>query len=82
VAVGPATDFFCPVCGLDRQTLNIWQEPASDRIRIFCNACRLTGAYRNLSADDIRSLGRREFEAFAAGRLLRSVYEKEHGDRR
>ena len=71
------TDFFCPVCNRDIERLWVWQDPGSDRIRLFCAACAAGADYRGLPKHECRLMVRGDFQAFTGLRLLRHIRERE-----
>jgi hypothetical protein len=68
---------YCPVCGNSIAFIWIWQEPASSRIRMFCEDCSHGDEYRPLPKGQRTILSYEGFQRFAARRLLAHVREKE-----
>lgn len=74
----PSADLFCPVCGRDLEFITVWQEPATNRIRLFCERCSHQEGYRDLPKEERRILSLAGFQRFAAERQLRNAWLKEH----
>jgi hypothetical protein len=70
-------EFSCPACGEVITFIWIWQEPASSRIRIFCEECSHREEYRPLPKNERVILSYEGFQRFAARRRLAHVREKE-----
>jgi hypothetical protein len=71
------TQYYCPVCATAISYLQVWQQPGSDRIRIFCYDCARGPEYRDFSKQDRIILSYDGFSRFAASRLLAHVLKKE-----
>jgi hypothetical protein len=75
--LGPAGRYYCPVCGDAVERLQLWQQPGTTRILIFCDVCADRRGYRDLPRRELTILTYAGFARFAARRLLASVREKE-----
>ncbi len=80
MASAESPGFYCPVCGQQVDLIRVWQEAASDRIRIFCEACGGRPGYQALPPGEVAVFDREGFARFAGRRLLRNAYSKEHPD--
>jgi hypothetical protein len=74
------TGFFCPVCGDTVEWLWVWREPDAGRIRIYCRDCATKPEYRGLREEERLQYSEAAFARFAAERLLRHVFAKEHAE--
>jgi hypothetical protein len=70
-------EFYCPACGHEIVFIWIWQQPASSRIRMFCEECSHLDEYRPLPKNQRVILSFEGFQRFAARRLLTHVRQKE-----
>lgn len=69
--------FSCPVCEEAISFIWVWQQPDSDRVRIFCEDCSRRPEYRALAREERTILNEQGFQRFAARRMLSHVLEKE-----
>ena len=74
----PDLDFFCPVCGGEVTHLWVWQEPGSERSRIFCEGCASLAAYAVLSMRECMLVDALAFNGWAGRRQLHHIFAKEH----
>jgi hypothetical protein len=68
---------YCPVCGKPLVFIWIWQDPASSRIRMFCEDCSHLDEYRALPKSERTIYSLEGFQRFAGRRLLAHVRERE-----
>lgn len=78
----PSASFYCPVCERAISFIWVWQQPGSDRVRIFCEECSRLPEYRALPREERIILNEEGFQRFAARRMLGHVLEKERQKRR
>ena len=73
----PPAGLYCPVCGEQLVFISIWQDPASNRTRMFCEACSHEEEYRHLPKSQRTIYSLEGFQPFAGRRLLAHVRERE-----
>jgi hypothetical protein len=77
----PDAALFCPVCERAIDLIWLWQEPGSNRIRIFCEDCSYLDEYARLPKGQRAVLSQEGFQRFASRRLLTHVLERERAQR-
>ena len=73
--------FYCPVCEKTIVFLWIWQDPSSERIRMFCEDCSHLDDYSVLPKDQRIIVSHEGFQRFAGRRQLAHVLERERAKR-
>lgn len=78
----PSSDsLLCPVCERTIERILVWQDPDSERIRMFCEDCAGPDEYRSLPVDQRTSFDLAGFDRFAGRRLLLHVLQRERDKR-
>jgi len=77
----PVAALFCPVCEHAIDLVWLWQEPGSNRIRIFCDDCSHLDEYARLPKGQRTVLSQDGFQRFASRRLKTHVLDRERAKR-